>query len=118
MGGGSREPSSWVELAPGLVAALDEAIKTDKKKGLETGTYRFDGIADLGWALRTEPLEEGSSGLVHAGDRCDGPWRFLTHPPLRLDIKHGTQTVPLKEDQAPLWATPLQDCLGLVFGWI
>ena len=42
-------------------------------------------------------------------------WRFLTHPRLRLDIKHGTQTVPLKEDQAPLWATPFAGLFGACF---
>ena len=42
-------------------------------------------------------------------------WRFLTHPRLRLDIKHGTQTVPLKEDQAPLWAICFAGLFGACF---
>ena len=34
---------------------------------------------------------------------------------LRLDIKHGTQTMPLKEDRPPLWATPFAGLFGACF---
>ena len=30
-------------------------------------------------------------------------------------MKHGTQTVPLKEGQAPLWATPFAGLFGACF---
>ena len=50
----------------------EEAWRSHFKKRAYTVSTGLLGLHS-GWASRTEPPEKGSPGMVHVGDRCDGP---------------------------------------------
>ena len=78
-GGGSRESSSWAEWAPGLVAALDEAIRSGDKEGGEGRQGDRRGGMEEPPGERAYTVSTGLPGL-HSGWLRGRSHRRKAHP--------------------------------------